>query len=153
MNELDNDEKDQLKKYLKNFAKRAFNSKNKEKLYDTNKLLFSFFNCEYSEPGMCLRIEYKNAKRCECEKISKSFCEAMRMRKISKKFCEAMRNFANFRIMRFFAKCEFSHANFSQNAIFRMRIFAKCEFRKMRIFACDFFAKCEFRMQFSHANF
>ena len=49
MNELDNDEKDQLKKYLKNFAKRAFNSKNKEKLYDTNKLLFSFFNCEYSE--------------------------------------------------------------------------------------------------------
>jgi len=49
LNELDNDEKDQLKKYLKNFAKRAFNSKNKEKLYDTNKLLFSFFNCEYSE--------------------------------------------------------------------------------------------------------
>ena len=46
---MENDEKEQLKKYLKNSAKRAFNSKNKEKLYDTNKLLFSFFNCEYSE--------------------------------------------------------------------------------------------------------
>ena len=55
----------------------------------------------------------------------------MRMRKISKKFCEAMRNFAKFRIMRFFAKCEFSHAIFSQNANF------ECNFR-MRIFKGDY---------------
>lgn len=42
------------------------------------------------------------AKRCECEKISKSFCEAMR-------------NFANFRKMRVFAKCELSqNASFSR---------------------------------------
>ena len=94
-------------------------------------------------PGMCLRIEYENAKRCECENFLKKFCEAMRMRKIFEiilrndvKFCEFSHR-AIFR-MRIFAKCEFS-----QNAIFRMRIFAKCEllhnanfrmrvFRKMR---------------------
>jgi hypothetical protein len=113
--------------------------------------------------GMCLRIEYKNAKRCECEKISKSFCEAMRMRKISKKFCEAMRNFANFRIMRFFAKCEFLHANFRKMRFFACEfsqnaIFAKCENLKKILGSdakfCEFsqnaiFAKCEF----SHAIF
>ena len=68
------------------------------------------------------------AKRCECEKISKSFCEAMR-------------NFANFRKMRVFAKCEFS-----QNANFRkMRVFAKCVILKkvfMEIIFYYFFNLC-----------
>ena len=58
-----------------------------------------------------------------------------------------MRNFANFRRMRFFAKCEFSHANFSQNAIFRkMRIFAKCDFSHA-IFSHNANFECNFRMR------
>jgi hypothetical protein len=81
--------------------------------------------------------------------ILRSDANAKNLKKILRsdaKFCEFSHN-AIFRKMRifaceFFAKCDFSHANFremriSQNANFRMRFF-----RKMRIsnaiFACEF---------------
>ena len=71
----------------------------------------------------------------------------MRMRKISKKFREAMRNFANFRIMRFFAKCEFSqNANFRKMRFSRNAIFAKCEFSHA-IFSQNANFECNFRMR------
>ena len=70
----------------------------------------------------------------------------MRMRKISKKFCEAMRNFANFRIMRFFAKCDFSHANFREMRISQNANFAKCEFSHA-IFSQNANFECNFRMR------
>ena len=106
--------------------------------------------------GMCLRIEFQNAKRCECENFSKTFCEATRMRKNLKiilrsdaKFCEFSQN-ANFRKMRIFGMRIFAKCELSQNANFRMQIFAKCEFSQNANFLMRIFAKCELSQ---NANF